>query len=253
MHKRFAVAPGEMERYAPAVDPATGAPIDLIEDASSGELPAGAAAWLPPGADPGGVMAAALEFAERDESLLLLLAEALDAREGLPQGSSQRVMTLASALGAAVGLGPGELVTLERGALLRDIGKIRISNAVLLKEGALDYGEWETIRRHTRFGFDILNEAKGLQDAAPIALRHHECFDGDGYPNGKERDDIPLAARIVKLVDVYCAMTSPRLYRPRHSSHGEALAYLQSERGKHFDPDLVDAFAASELGARAQA
>ena len=88
----------------------------------------------------------------------------------------------------------------------------------------------------------------GFQDTADIVRRHHECYDGDGYPDRLEGDAIPYLARVVKVIDVYCAMTSPRHYREGQASHDEALEHIKSEHGKHFDPELVDVFLKDDLG-----
>jgi putative two-component system response regulator len=87
-----------------------------------------------------------------------------------------------------------------------------------------------------------------FQDIEDIVRCHHECFDGDGYPNGIEGEAIPYLARIMKILDVYCAMTSPRIYREGHATHTDAIAHLREEAGKHFDPVLTKAFIAGKVG-----
>ena len=191
---------------------------------------------------------AAVEMGERSEALLGLVADAVDCREGFPEGASLRVMEHASRFAAALKLSANDQLALERGALVRDIGKMRIPNQILLKEGVLTYEEWRLLQQHTNLGAGIAAKSRSLSDTFDIIKSHHECYDGDGYPEGLEGDAIPYLARIVKLLDVYCAMTSPRHYRKGHCSHEEAAAYLRSERGKHFDPKLVDVFINAKVG-----
>lgn len=189
-----------------------------------------------------------LDSASELGGLLGLIADAVDCREGMPLGSSERVREHAMRFAEALHLGPDDCMALERGALLRDIGKIGIPNDVLLKKTVLDYDEWTLIRRHPVIGAEILRERGLCGDVLDIVQYHHESYDGDGYPERLERDDIPLLARIMRILDTYCAMTSPRHYRTTQASPEEALAHLQSEHGKHFDPDLVDVFLDAGIG-----
>jgi HD-GYP domain-containing protein (c-di-GMP phosphodiesterase class II) len=191
---------------------------------------------------------AAIELGDRHEVLLNLIAEAVDCREGFPEGASRRVMEHATRFAIALGLSPEDQLLLERGALIRDIGKIRIPNSVLLKEGVLSYEEWSMIQQHPSFGAEIVAKTQALNDVYEIVRDHHESYDGDGYPAGLEGDAIPYLARAMKILDVYCAMTSPRHYRKGHASHEGAVEYLRSEHGKHFDPKLVDVFIQAKVG-----
>jgi HD-GYP domain-containing protein (c-di-GMP phosphodiesterase class II) len=190
----------------------------------------------------------AVQQAERSAGLLYLLAEAIDCRESFKPGSSVRVVEHATRFAEALGLDVDQQMVLERGALLRDIGKLKISNDVLLKDGLLTYDEWVLIQQHTNIGADLVCDKPGLEGVEDIVRCHHECFDGDGYPNKLEGDAIPYLARIVKIIDVYCAMTSPRAYRSGMASKNDALAHLKNERGKHFDPELVDVFLEKKVG-----
>ena len=205
------------------------------------ELPPGTSVAIGSGAVEG-IVAAAQALGDRQESLLRLLATAIDCREFYPPGDSLRVMEHASRFGIALGLSADEQLALERGALLRDIGKLDIPNEVLLKQDLLSYDDWQFVRRHTHIGGDMVRHIDGLQDIEPICRYHHECFDGEGYPDRLEKDDIPLLARIVKIVDVYCSMTCYRFYREGHATPEEALHHLKRERGGHFDPELVKVF-----------
>ena len=206
------------------------------------DLPPGAAAAAPADDRAVGVVPWLAELCQRQESVLGLLADALDCREGLAPGESRRVLAHATLFGEALQLSPSDQSTLERGALLRDLGKMRIPNEVLLKTGPLSYEEWKLLQGHTTLGAEIAGETPALTDIADIMLRHHECYDGDGYPGRLEREAIPHLARIVKIVDVFCAMTRTRLYRQGRASVEEAIEHLRDERGKHFDPELVDVF-----------
>lgn len=206
------------------------------------DLPPGVAAVAPADDRAVDVVPWLAELGERQESLLGLLADALDCREGLELGESRRVLAHATLFAQALKLSPAEQSTLERGALLRDLGKMRIPNEVLLKTGPLSYDEWRLLQDHTSLGAEIAGETPALKDTTNILLRHHECYDGDGYPGRLEREAIPYLARIVKIVDVFCAMTRARLYRQGRATVKEAIEHLRGERGKHFDPELVDIF-----------
>ncbi len=135
---------------------------------------------------------------------------------------------------------------------LHDIGKIGIPDFVLLKPGRLDEKEYDIMKKHTNIGYDALKaaiekypNAEYLKMSAEIALYHHEKFDGTGYPFGIKGDDIPLAARIVALADVYDALVSKRIYKSA-MPHDTAKSIIVAERGKHFDPAVVDAFLKGE-------
>ena len=182
------------------------------------------------------------------EDTLTLLAEAIDSREQLAPGSSVRVMDHASRFGKAIKLSAKDQRTLERGALLRDIGKVRIPNSVLLKYTILTHDEWDTIRKHTHLGGAIVKKVPSLKDIEPIVRYHHECWDGTGYPDGLEGKKIPRLAHIVRIVDVFCAMTAVRQYRQNVHSLAQALDHIKSEAGKHFAPDLVDVFIKAKIG-----
>lgn len=133
-------------------------------------------------------------------------------------------------------------------SMLHDIGKVGISDAILLKPGKLTEEEFEEIKRHPRIGYGVIKEIEENIDGRSlytmgmdIALYHHEKWDGSGYPEGLKGKDIPLSARIVALIDVYDALTDERPYK-RSFTKDEAISFIQEGRGKHFDPDIVDAF-----------
>ncbi len=173
------------------------------------------------------------------DHLLVALIKALDARDPETESHSIRVTTLTVALGKAVGLSQTELQALERGALLHDIGKIGISDTVLMKPGPLDWAEWQLMRKHPQIGANIVQEIPALQDALSIIAHHQERWDGSGYPMGLSGTGIPLLARIFAVVDVYDAMTSNRPYR-KPLKPAEAIDYLESQSGKLFDPQVVE-------------
>lgn len=132
---------------------------------------------------------------------------------------------------------------LKLASTMHDLGKIAIPDEILKKPGLLDADEFEIMKTHTEHSFKILGQSELpiLKTAAEIALYHHEKFDGSGYPNGISMRDIPLSARMMSIIDVYDAMTHKRIYKEA-ISEAETLEYLISQKGKHFDPELVDLF-----------
>ena len=151
-------------------------------------------------------------------------------------------MRLAERLGGALGLSSGTRQALRQGAYLHDIGKLAVPDQILLKPGSLDADEWTVMRGHSVRGFDIARSMAGLGDATLQIIRHHhERWDGLGYPEGLRGGEIPLAARVFSICDVYDALTSARPYN-RAWSHEAALAELAAQSGRQFDPELVAAF-----------
>lgn len=211
-------------------------------------LPANTVALVGSANDADAIIRAASTLGQYHDALLAFLAEAIDAREGLVTGASARLLDHATRFAQAVALNADDTLVLERGALLHDLGKLRLSNDVLLKKNLLTYDEWALIRSHTTIGADLAASILGLADIAPVLRNHHENFDGTGYPDQLEGNAIPYLARIMKLLDVYCSMTSPRHYRQTVSTHENALDFIRAERGKHFDPDLVDIFIDQNIG-----
>lgn len=168
-------------------------------------------------------------------------ARALDLRDEETEGHSRRVTELAVQLAARLGLKGEELVLVRRGALLHDIGKMGVPDRILLKPGKLDPDEWEVMKSHTTLARDMLHGIPFLRSALDIPYAHHERWDGTGYPRGLRGEEIPLAARLFAVVDVYDALTSDRPYRaawPR----ARALEYIRDSAGSHFDPRVVDVF-----------
>jgi PAS domain S-box-containing protein len=170
-------------------------------------------------------------------------AYALDLKDEETAGHSQRVTQMAVRLAQRAGVDHGDLIHIQRGALLHDIGKMGVPDSILLKRGALTEGERWLIEQHTVYARDLLAPIDFLRPAIDIPYSHHERWDGGGYPQGLIGEEIPLAARIFAIVDVYDALTSERPYR--HAWTREAtLDHIQHEAGKHFDPGLVAVFMA---------
>jgi HD-GYP domain-containing protein (c-di-GMP phosphodiesterase class II) len=169
------------------------------------------------------------------------LASALDARDPYTAGHSRRVSELSRATAAHLELGPGEIHELGIGALLHDIGKIGVSDAVLRKTGKLTMEESALIRQHPEIGCRILEGVHGFSAYLPAVELHHENWDGTGYPRGQRAGETPLAARIIHVVDAYDAMTTDRPYRPG-MTHEQAIATLRECAGSQFDPRVVAAF-----------
>jgi putative nucleotidyltransferase with HDIG domain len=168
------------------------------------------------------------------------LAAALDARDPCTSGHSERVSALSVAIGAELGLSEEDLEILRLGALLHDIGKIGISDAVLRKPGSLTPEEFEVIKQHPTMGARILRPISFLAPHLPIVELHHEAPDGSGYPRGLRGDEIPLVARIVHVADAFDAITSARAYRPAWSAT-KGLSYLWRTAGSKFDAETVAA------------
>ncbi|HEX2979140.1 MAG TPA: HD domain-containing phosphohydrolase, partial [Anaerolineaceae bacterium] len=144
-------------------------------------------------------------------------------------------------LARAYGIREADLVHIRRGALLHDIGKMGIPDNILLKPGPLTPDEWEVIRKHPVYAYELLSPIEFLRSALDIPFAHHERWDGNGYPRGLKGEQIPIAARIFSIIDVYDALVNERPYR--EAWHRErVLAYLSGQSGKHFDPKVVDLF-----------
>lgn len=175
------------------------------------------------------------------DATLEALVAALDAREHETFNHSFRVRAYASHLARIVGYPPAFFAQLEQGALLHDIGKIAVSDAILLKPGKLTLEEWVEMKKHPVMGENILNHVPFLAPAAVIVRHHHERYDGGGYPDGLAGEQIPLGARIFAFADTLDAMTSDRPYR---QAPGFAAAQKEIERckGSQFDPNIADIF-----------
>lgn len=168
-------------------------------------------------------------------------SHALDLRDKETEGHSLRVTEMAERLARSMGMKEEDVVQVRRGALLHDIGKMGVPDAILLKPGALTDEEWEIMRLHPTYGYKMLAPIAFLRPALDIPHYHHEKWNGTGYPDGLKGEEIPLAARIFAIVDVWDALRSDRPYRAGWPEE-KALQHIQEQSGTHFDPQVVDAF-----------
>ncbi len=177
------------------------------------------------------------------EETICRLVSACSCRDAETGGHVRRSGLLSEVLARAAGWQQQDAELLRLAAPMHDIGKIGIPDAILQKPGRLTVDEFEAMKQHTLFGAEILagSESAVLQMAQTIAMYHHEKWNGHGYPVGLSGKEIPQAARIVAIVDVYDALTHPRVYRPA-LSEAEALSIMIDKSGSHFDPDLLELF-----------
>jgi len=168
-------------------------------------------------------------------------SHALDLRDKETEGHTKRVVEMTLRLARGRRLAETDMVHLRRGAILHDIGKVAIPDSILLKPGPLTDQEWEIMRQHPLIAVDMLTPITYLVPALEIPRSHHEKWDGSGYPDKLAGERIPLPARLFAVVDVYDALTSVRPYRPAWTE-SEALDYIKTQSGKHFDPSVVPVF-----------
>jgi HD-GYP domain-containing protein (c-di-GMP phosphodiesterase class II) len=168
-------------------------------------------------------------------------SRALDLRDKETEGHTRRVTEVTVRLARAFGFGPQEIQHIRRGALLHDIGKLGVPDEILLKPGPLTDEEWVEMRKHPQFGYDLIAPIRYLQPALDIPYCHHEKWDGSGYPRGLKGDEIPLAARLFAVVDVWDALRHDRPYRTGWPQE-KVLAYIRTLDGTHFDPQAVQLF-----------
>jgi HD-GYP domain-containing protein (c-di-GMP phosphodiesterase class II) len=175
--------------------------------------------------------------------LMEVLGSAIAKRDSDTSAHNYRVSIYAVKLAEAAGLGGETVRDLIGGAFLHDVGKIGISDAILLKPGRLDEHEFSVMKTHVALGVDILTKSNWLQRARDVVEFHHEKFDGKGYLKGLSGEAIPISARIFAIVDVFDALTSRRPYKEPFPFR-EAMAIVKGQAGSHFDPRLVDVFTA---------
>ena len=168
-------------------------------------------------------------------------SRAMDLRDKETEGHSQRVTQLTLKLAKAADMNDEELIHVRRGALLHDMGKLGVPDSVLHKPDKLTDDEWKLMRQHPQLAYDMLQPIDYLHPALDIPYCHHEKWDGSGYPRGLKGEQIPLAARIFAIVDVWDALTSDRPYRLAWQKE-ETLKYIKDQSDKHFDPRVVDLF-----------
>lgn len=168
-------------------------------------------------------------------------SHAMDLRDRETEGHSQRVTELTLKLAKAFGIEEDALTHIRHGALLHDMGKLGIPDSILQKPDQLNPEEWVVMRKHPQLAYEMLYPVEYLRPALDIPYCHHEKWDGTGYPRGLKGEEIPLAARIFAIVDVWDAITSDRPYRPAFTID-QALAHIREQSGRHFDPQVVDVF-----------
>jgi HD-GYP domain-containing protein (c-di-GMP phosphodiesterase class II) len=175
------------------------------------------------------------------DATILGWSHALDLRDKETQGHTQRVTNMTVQLAQAFGLDEEAIIHIRRGALLHDMGKMGVPDAVLHKPNQLTDEEWQQMRRHPQYAYDMLEEIEYLRPALDIPFCHHEKWDGTGYPRRLKGEEIPLAARLFAVVDVWDALYYDRPYR-KGWTLDKTLEYISEQRGKHFDPHVVEVF-----------
>jgi putative nucleotidyltransferase with HDIG domain len=185
------------------------------------------------------------ELRDSYESILQALVTALDFRDNETQGHSSRVVQYAVLIAERLGLAETDVMWIKRGAILHDVGKIGVPDAVLRKPGKLDDREWAEMRRHPEMGYRMLQHIRFLEPALAIVLSHQERWDGSGYPQGLKGEDIPIGARIFAVVDTFDAMTSDRPYR-KALTIAQARSEIGRCAGTQFDPAVADVFLSIE-------
>jgi putative nucleotidyltransferase with HDIG domain len=168
-------------------------------------------------------------------------AQALELKDMETEGHSRRVVELTMELARRMGVSGEKLTHVRRGALLHDIGKMGIPDSILQKQGKLTDEEWQIMRKHPVYAFEWLGSIKYLQSALDIPYAHHERWDGSGYPQGLTGGQIPLAARIFAIVDVWDALGSNRPYRKAWPQQ-KIIKHIRDQSARHFDPDVVEEF-----------
>jgi response regulator RpfG family c-di-GMP phosphodiesterase len=187
-----------------------------------------------------------LELMQAYDATIEGWSQAMDLRDKITKGHTLRVTEFTVRLARAIGIQENEIVHTRRGALLHDIGKLGVPDTILFKPGRLTEEEWVLMKQHPQFAFDMLSPIAYLLPALDIPYCHHEKWDGTGYPRGLKGEQIPMAARIFSVVDVWDALLSDRSYRvawPRE----EVLDYIREQSGKYFDPEVVNTFLRFEL------
>jgi putative nucleotidyltransferase with HDIG domain len=182
-----------------------------------------------------------IELALAYDATIAGWSRAMDLRDKETEGHTQRVTELTLKLARAMRISEPELAHIRRGALLHDIGKMGVPDNILLKADQLTDEEWEKMRQHPVWAYEMLSSIRYLQPALEIPYCHHEKWDGTGYPRGLKGEEIPLVARIFAVADVWDAITSDRPYRKGWSEE-EALKYIEEQSGKYFDPKVVKEF-----------
>jgi putative nucleotidyltransferase with HDIG domain len=184
-----------------------------------------------------------IELRKNYDLTLEAWAKVLEYRDQETEGHSRRLVKLSTRLARALGSSEEEIIALRRGALLHDIGKLAIPDEILLKPGPLTKEERKILEQHPVYAKQMLSQVSFLQPAVEVAYGHHEHWDGLGYPEGLQGEQIPLSARIFAIVDQWDALTSDRPYRKAWARE-DVFAYLKDNKGKIYDPRIVDVFLA---------
>lgn len=182
-----------------------------------------------------------LELLKAYDETIEALSYALDLKDKETEGHSRRVTDLTLSIAKEMDIPEEELIHIKRGALLHDIGKMGIPDSILLKPGKLSDEEWAIMKMHPVYAYQMLSQIEYLRPALDIPYCHHEKWDGSGYPRGLKGKEIPLAARIFAIVDVFDALSNDRPYRKAWPID-KVLEYIREQSGKHFDPQIVDVF-----------
>ena len=185
---------------------------------------------------------AMIDSLDDSETVLFSLAQSVEERDPELGQHCQRLALMGAAMGLALGLPPADILALQRGGYLHDVGKVAIPDHILFKPGVLTDAEWEIMKTHTERGERICSSMRSLADVLPIIRHHHEKWNGTGYPDGLKGEEIPLLARILQLADIYDALTTARPYKPALTTE-QALAVIDEETGRGWrDPKLVETF-----------
>lgn len=166
---------------------------------------------------------------------------ALEIREKTSLGHARRVTEMTIQMAAHMKLDDKDLISMTRGSILHDIGKMILPDSILSKKGPLSENEWVLMKKHPEYAYELLKNVKFLKPSMDIVLHHHEHWDGSGYPTGLKGEDIPICARIISVADVYDALTSHRAYRTAWLREN-AASYISEQSGQLFDPYVVKAF-----------
>ncbi len=182
-----------------------------------------------------------IEMKQQYFETIKTLSNALDAKDNYTNGHSMRVAEISEAIARNMQMHPHQVETIKTAALLHDIGKIGIPDAIINKPGRLEMSEIYEIRRHPEIGEQILRDVRALKQIAKIVKHHHERYDGNGYPDSLRGDEIPIESAIISVADAYDAMTSNRIYRMALTREW-AIDAIQQEKGLQFHPEVVEAF-----------
>lgn len=183
-----------------------------------------------------------IDARDDSEAVLFSLAQSVEARDPELGQHCERIALMCAAMGVSLGLPPQDILALQRGGYLHDVGKVVIPDNILFKPGKLTAEEWRVMEEHTQRGERICSGMRSMSPVLPIIRHHHERWDGSGYPDKLKGEEIPLLARILQIADIYDALTTVRAYKPALSPES-AVAILREEAAKGWrDPSLVNLF-----------